>query len=131
MMCMWAYLCDAEPRGHHQGIVQKIMEERYGVKATAPTGETDYGTNSVQINHARVFVLAKRNEVKQAQLKWNTSLTIGMRVVQCQARLPCPLLVLYTFGSPSSNTMASLAFRRRGKHKTRGGVVEAYSMQSI
>ena len=69
-------LCDASNRGVIiQGIVQKIMEERYGVKATVPTGETDCNGNKRGPNMTthEFFMLGKRNEVKQAQLKWNTS----------------------------------------------------------
>ena len=69
-------LCDMSNSGVVvQGIVREDLEERYGVKATVSTGETNCNGNKLGPNSTthEFFMLDKRNEVKQAQLRVDTS----------------------------------------------------------
>ena len=135
MMYMWAYhYVTRRTAVIIQGIVQKIMEERYGVKATVPTGETDCNGRKLGPNQTthEFFILDKRNEVKQAQLKWNTSGNYWWRwknVKHAMMFLPRPV---HTFGSVRLRTRWQVWRFDAGKHKTpwrRSSSV--WSMQSI
>ena len=115
-------LCDASNSGVIvQGIVQKIMEERYGVKATVPTGETNCNGRKLGPNMTthEFFMLDKRNEVKQAQLAWAGNYWRAMWCNVKHALHDVLHLVLYT---PSGLYVfehdGKFGVSTQGKHKT-------------